>query len=162
MSDLFFLLRAEGGGYITLDLFQLWLVEACSVTKTEARCISQTRKLRATITGAKTQEAPQDQTQPLDWMRQTPTELEVCDPPPAGSSCKRITDVSFTSKTSYFTAKLGNRGGHNTDAACSPSSSTIETELHLYKNVQELGNDEIRTILTETRIKGLILAPRLL
>lgn len=60
----------EGGGDVTLGLLQLLLVEVCSVTKTEARCISQARKQRATITGAKTQEAPQDQTQPLDSMRQ--------------------------------------------------------------------------------------------
>lgn len=38
-------------------LFQLPLVEVSSITKTEPRCISQRRKLYATITEAKTQEA---------------------------------------------------------------------------------------------------------
>lgn len=38
-------------------LFQLPLVEVSSITKTEPRCISQPRKLYATITEAKTQEA---------------------------------------------------------------------------------------------------------
>lgn len=40
-----------------VGLFQLQLVEVTSVTKTEPRCISQARKLYATITEAKTQEA---------------------------------------------------------------------------------------------------------
>lgn len=38
-------------------LFQLQPVEVTSLTKTEPRCISQARKLYATITEAKTQEA---------------------------------------------------------------------------------------------------------
>lgn len=45
-------------------------------------------------------------------MRQTPTELEVCDTR-AGSFCKRITHGSFASKTSYFTENCGRGRSHD-------------------------------------------------
>lgn len=61
-----------------VGLFQLSLVEVTIATKTEPRCISQPRKLYATITEAKTQEALWTR-QNLLAMRQTPTAMEVKD-----------------------------------------------------------------------------------
>lgn len=97
----------KGGDDVTLGLLQLLLVEVCSAMKTEARCISQVRKLHATITGVKTQRSPSGP--------DTDTRLDASNAYRAGSvrhragrACKRLrTHVSFAFQTSQFTENYG-------------------------------------------------------